>query len=358
MEQERRPIRMLITDIGHPVTPSTLESLRKIESTTFYIVGIATDPDAVGAAWCDSDYVVPEPGSPEYLAALLDICAREQIEIVVPWTDDEAWVIAEAAAIFEERDIATLCGSFDSIQRANDKGRMLSELKQTDIPTADFELASGPEEMEQAARRLGYPEKRVMVKPRVGSSSLGQCVLDAKVDLLHRQQQLPLSSFLAMLHEAQKSGATMPDYIVMQYLPGEEFSVDILADQGEALYIIPRRRLEAVEGVSVVGEAIANPEVRQIAARIIKHFGLHLNVNMQFKYSEVAGGQPMVYDINPRISGTIVANAAAGVNMLYYGIRFALGKSIPAPSEIQVRQTKIVRYWAESCLPQDKWFSP
>ena len=78
----------------------------------------------------------------------------------------------------------------------------------------------------------------------------------------------------------------------------------------------------------------------------------------QLRYPYVSGGQPLVYEVNPRISGSIVANDAAGVKLLYFGILLALGQPIPKRKELRVMQTRMVRYWTETFIHQDEWFNP
>jgi len=62
-----------------------------------------------------------------------------------------------------------------------------------------------------------------------------------------------------------------------------------------------------------------------------------------------------VHEINPRVSGTIVANEAAGVNLLYYGIRKAMGPDIPKHERI--KEVKMIRYLKEFFIYGDGEFS-
>jgi carbamoyl-phosphate synthase large subunit len=133
-------------------------------------------------------------------------------------------------------------------------------------------------------------------------------------------------------------------FILMEYLPGEEYSVDALALNGKALYIIPRKRITALGGPSIVGEIVENKEVRRFVENVIGIFNLHLNINIQLKYS--SKNMPLIVEINPRTSGTIVANGAAGINLLYYGIKLAMGEDIPYDMKF-ISNMKMQRYFEE-----------
>lgn len=355
-----RVIRVLITGVGHPITLGTLESLRRMESEKFYLVGVDVRERGSFFPWVDRHYHVPPACSGEYIPAIAEICTLEGIDIVVPWSDDEVLAVSRAAPMFKEMGVATLCGPHQSVEQTVDKGKMLIKLKSSGIPTPDFALASTPEEIERAASEMGYPDTPVVVKPRRGSCGRGLWIVQADVDLMqmHPGQRLTLSALLAVLREAESAGKDIPEYLAMPFLEGEDYSVDVLADSGEPLFIIPRKRIRAVDGVSQVCEIVSHPEVRSTVERIVREFGLHLNVNVQLKHSPLRGTPPLVYEINPRISGTIVANDAAGVNLLYYGIVLALGRPLAVRDSFRVRQMRMFRLWTERYTYYDRWFQP
>jgi carbamoylphosphate synthase large subunit len=351
--------RLLITDVGHPVTPSTFESLRDVENDNYYIVGVDTNKNAVGSTWCDKFHTIPDPHSDEYLLTLLEICKTENIDLLVPWTDTEVEIISKASTKFTDNGINLLCGTYESIRRSIDKGTMLEELSRTDIPIPDYAIISRPEEIESRVKDLGYPQKRVIIKPRKAAGGHGLCILDSDVDLMQQYpgQSMPLSAFLEVVNNAVKTGKSMVEYVAMEYLPGNNFSVDVLADSGKVVYVIPRTRIHAVQGASQTGEILPDLEVHCMVSRIVKEFDLHLLVNVQLKYSQRTGGLPLIYEINPRVSGSIVANYGAGVNLFHYGIQMALGKPIPSPDTVKVQQTEMIRYWKEYFKNKDCFFT-
>ena len=112
-------------------------------------------------------------------------------------------------------------------------------------------------------------------------------------------------------------------------------------------------------GVSLIGEFPDDQKVRKQVEKVIKEFGFSYNVNIQLKYRKAdSSDMPFIYDINPRISGTIVANSGAGINLLYYGIRLALNMPIPDKSELKYSGVKMVRYWQQKFTKTNKQFNP
>lgn len=355
-------IRFLITGAGHPIAEGTLASLRTAGEEEFHIVGVDIPERGRSFPWVDSHYVVPPSSSSEFLPSLLDVCRKEEIDVIAPWSDDEVEIVSWAVDDLKKLGTVALCSPPRSLERTLDKGTLLEELAKSDIPAPRYALVSEADDLEAAAEELGYPERRVVLKPRRGTCSRGLWVLDREVDLVNPYpgpgQQVSLEALKSLLYHIEEEGKPLPDYVAMEFLPGQDYSVDALADSGQALFVLPRKRLKTEGGISQVGEFVGNREVREMVARVIGEFQLHLNVNLQLKYSEAAGGTPLLYEINPRISGTVGANDAAGVPLLYLGIQLALGRPIPPPEPLRAQEGRMTRSWIPRFTPGPGSFIP
>lgn len=335
-------IRLILTCVGGLVCPGIIESLRRSDET-IYIVGIDMQPDAIGFHFVDKSYVVPRGDSCNYISHLMKICEKEKINVIVPGSDEELLSISKARKEFDEKGIATLCSHYRIVSTSNDKASMLKFLKEKNVPVPNFYLPQNIGELEKGAEYLGYPDKPIVVKPTVARGSRGFRIIKEQFDLFGNKE----SYFIKLTHLVQiiKEYKEFPKIVLMEYLPGEEFSVDALADNGKAIYIVPRKRVKAIGGPSQIGKIVRNEHVKNMVEKIIEAFGFNFNVNIQLKYTKQFGGKPLVYEINPRISGTIIANEAAGVNLLYYGIKSAMGLDIPKYERI--KEVKMVRYLTE-----------
>lgn len=345
-------IRLILTSVGGLVSPGMIESLKRT-GEPFYIVGIDMQPDAIGFHFVDNNYVVPKGDSHDYIPCLMGIAKKEDIQVIVPCSDEELLSISKAKKDFEREGIIPVCSDYEIISVAIDKGAMLEFLRTKAIPTPSFCLPKDIGELRRGAEALGYPDNPIVAKPRLSQGGRGFRILKEQFDLLGSRE----SYFMKVTHliEIIKEYEEFPSIVLMEYLPGDEFSVDALADNGEPLYIVPRKRIRTIGGPSQIGEVVQNEEVKDMVKSIIQSFGFNFNVNVQLKYSSRFGGQPLVYEINPRVSGTIVANEAAGVNLLYYGIRKAMGLDIPKHAHI--KEVKMIRYLKEFFIYGDSEFS-
>lgn len=345
-------IRLILTSVGGLVSPGMIESLRRTDET-FYIVGIDMQPDAIGFHFVDRSYTVPSGDSRDYIPCLMEIASKENAKVVIPCSDEELLSISKVKRDFERKGIIPLCSDYEAVSIAIDKGAMLEFLKTKAVPTPRFYLPKDISELGREAEALGYPDNPVVVKPRRSRGGRGFRILKEQIDLFGSRESyfIRLNHLIEIIKECQE----FPSIILMEYLPGDEFSVDALADNGTPIYIIPRKRIKAIGGPSQIGEIAQNEEVKDMVRRIIKAFKFNFNVNIQLKCSSQLGKKPLVYEINPRISGTIVANKAAGVNLLYYGIRKAMGLDIPKHD--RVKEVKMIRYLKEFFIYGDGEFT-
>ncbi|MCK6737172.1 ATP-grasp domain-containing protein [Enterobacter bugandensis] len=105
--------------------------------------------------------------------------------------------------------------------------------------------------------------------------------------------------------------------VLMPYLPGPEFSVDILADKGEILAAVGRRKEGAIQ--YLVNEGCAF-ELACACARVMKADGL---VNVQTRND--VNGNPLLLEANMRPSGGVGYTLHSGVNLPGLFAAFKLG---------------------------------
>jgi carbamoyl-phosphate synthase large subunit len=141
------------------------------------------------------------------------------------------------------------------------------------------------------------------------------------------------------------SSRKFPELLVSEYLPGDEYSVDCLAKNGETIIAVPRIRKKMINGISVEGEFINDAEIIQYCRRIISEVKLHGNIGIQLKQSDT--GKFLLLEINPRVQGTICSGLGAGINLPVLAVKQELGLNI-SEDELNVKWgTQFSRYWSE-----------
>ena len=101
--------------------------------------------------------------------------------------------------------------------------------------------------------------------------------------------------------------------LIMNYLPGEEFTVDCFSDRERGLLFCgPRRRVRMRAGISMNSVSVAMPELRETAERIAARLPLYGAWFFQVKRD--ADGTLTLLEVAPRIAGASALNRVRGVD--------------------------------------------
>ena len=135
-----------------------------------------------------------------------------------------------------------------------------------------------------------YP---VVVKPRTGSGSRGLMTVGSAGELASLRRS--------------------PSLIVQEFLPGEEYSVDVLADaDGHVIASVPRLRAKVDSGVSVGGRTVHDPEVEWFGRAVAEATGITYVAT-----SQVATNIAAAINANPTLQSATsgVSATASGSTM-------------------------------------------
>jgi carbamoyl-phosphate synthase large subunit len=340
-----RTATLLVTGAGAPGIRGTLYALRENpDSMPLRIVGVDLKPDVVGRYLVDRFYQVPSPEDPAYLEAVLDICKNEGVEVVVPQTTREINVLSRSLETITRAGVRTMVSDYAAIEIANDKWRLLQKFQAMGLPVPDYSLARSEEELRGAAGRLGYPNRPVVVKPPFSNGMRGVRVLteDAwDVQRFINEKPSGLEISLEDVVRILRRGAAWPDLLVMEYLPGPEYSVDVFIGEKTSV-AIPRLRKTIRSGITFEAVLDLRKDLSDYALRAAREIGLRYAVGFQFKLDE--HNIAKVLECNPRVQGTMVASLFSGVNVIWMGVKELLGEP-PAEAVTACGDALFYRFW-------------
>lgn len=337
-------VTVLMTGAGAPGASGVIKSLRVPQERTVSIVGVDMDPDAYGFTLVDEAHTVPDGMDDEYVPRMRELVDEVGADVVLPLTNPE---LEPLAAQKDELAATVMVSGTSALTAANDKGNLYGFLADAGLDAApDYRRIATSEAFTDAVSALGYPDNPVCFKRPVASGKRGFRVLDPRSDRLeHLLYEKPDSSVTTLedVMTVLDQAPEFPELVVMEYLPGAEYSVDVLAMDGTVGPVIPRERKRTRAGITFEGTVEKREDLIVAATEICERLELSFNVNLQFKYD--ADGTPKLIEINPRISGTIVLCVGAGVNLPYLGVKYALREELP-PVDVQWG-TSMTRYWQE-----------
>jgi len=313
-----RAITVLVTASGAPGTAALLRALRMNGERSLRLVGTDMSPQAVGRHFCDRFYVVPRGSDPAFADTMLEVAAGERVDAILPRSSFDLLGLAEARERFAEAGIAVLVSPPDAIRRANDKAEAYALLQRIGVRAPSWRRVTGGRELRDAAQELGYPDRPVCFKPVFSSGSRGFRVLDPTVDRAKQLLEGRPGSVAMRLTEAlevlPETGG--PELLVMELAEGKERTIDGIARDGRIVVGHPKTREAMRAGLAMYFETQQDPDLTEIARRIVAELGIDHFFNIQLVGDHVI-------EINPRIS-TIVYQE--DLNIPYLGVKHALGE--------------------------------
>jgi carbamoyl-phosphate synthase large subunit len=311
-----RAITILVSACGAPGTAALLRALRENGERDVRLVGTDMSELAVGRHLCDAFHRVPAGADPGFAEAILELCGREGVDAVLPQSSFDLEGLAAARERFG--DVAVLVSSPETVHRSNDKAETYALLDRIGVRGPAWRRVRGGEAVAGAARELGYPGQEVALKPIFSSGSRGFRVLSASAD--RRDQLLTnrpgVAEAIRLEDLVELLGDDQTELLVMELATGKERTIDGIADGERVLLGHPKTREAMRAGLAMYFETLDDPELMEIAGRIVAELRIEHFFNIQLVGEHVI-------EVNPRIS-TIVYQE--DLNLPYLGVKHALGE--------------------------------
>lgn len=236
---------------------------------------------------------LPFVDAPDFIHALNRIIEEHHIDFVYPAHDSVVLRLAEAGeelrcpVIGSPRETCAICRGKDATYRR------LGSVVRTPVMWRYDDAA------------ISFP---VFVKPNVGQGSRGAFVV-------HSRDELDF---------ALRSD---PSILVLEYLPGDEYTVDCFTDRhGVLRFVGARERVRTQSGISVHTRAVADPAFDIWAGRI--HETLTFRGAWFFQVKRAADYGLVLLEAAPRVSGGMGLYRNLGVNLPLLSVFDRLGMDV------------------------------
>lgn len=319
-------VTVLISGAGTATCQSIIKALRSQDDYAVRIVTMDMNPGNAGRYFSDAFHRVPPANDPAFISTLLDLCAREGVELLIPIIDYEFAKLAAHREAFASCGCTVAISSPAVIRTCTDKWETYQFFRREGIPAMETWL---PDDFRPAAG--DYP---LFLKPRLlGRGSIGACRVNSPAEL---------ATALASAQDAP---------IIQRLARGDEYTTDVLCDfEGRALNGVVRKRIETKAGVSYKGVTVRNGAILDMAVRIAETLPINGAVNIQCFCD---GGEIVFSEINPRYSGTLVLSVAAGFNSPLWLLRLLKGSGHRPQLGDYQDGVAMFRYWQEVFVDAD-----
>ena len=348
-------LNILVTGAGGGGVGEQLIKTARLSGIDSRIVATDSTRVSTAAVMADTFEVVPLAREDTYLDTLLALAERESVDVVLPGSEAELRVISDNRARFAELGVFLPINPKSVIDLSLDKSR-----------TAEFFADHG----------LGFPRSATItstddlelvdflpavLKPSIGGGGSANIMLAQSLEELRVFGRYLLGIY--------------PEFVVQEYVGTEdsEYTVGVLLDMDGALVnsIAMRRiirsglgaklrvanrtgRTELGEHLAISsgisqGEFVAPFALNRECERIALELGARAAINIQCRW---VGGRPVVFEVNPRFSGTSSSRALVGYNELAVLLR-ARFEGVEPERGFSYRHGYVLRGLEERFVPSE-----
>jgi carbamoyl-phosphate synthase large subunit len=294
--------------------PAGINAIKSLRMGGFQGKIVATDSSYLspGFFMCEVNEVIPEADNHSFIDRLNEIVEKYGVNLLLPTSGFDIYPYSEFRDQLIKRGAFPVVSDMDSLVTCKDKKLTYERLKSKfDLPfttTDPNEISSFP----------------VMAKPRYGKGSRDIMRLDNTDDIGYVTSK-------------------MKDLIFQEFLPGTEYTIDVLSDlDKKAILAVPRIRIQTKAGISTKGRILKNRRIEEECKQIADFIGIRGPCCIQMK--EDANGIIKLVEINPRMGGGTIFTTLAGANFPMMLIDMVEHKQVKMP---EVNEITVIRYYEE-----------
>lgn len=325
---------ILVTGAGGSAAANFVRSLRMADAATaahlqgLRIIGVDARPEHLHATpGLDERHVVPRCDDSEYADALIRLCHQYGVDLVHAQPDTE---VAAIGRLRDRLPAATFLPDNHVIELCHDKLQCQAQLNAAGVAVPVSVRADDDAAVTAVVTDLAGqdPEGRVWVRAIRGAGSRGALPV-----------QTGEQAISWMNYWRDMRGVDRHDFMVCEYLPGDEFAFQSLWHEGALVTSAARKRVEYLFGhltpsgqtsTPAIAVSVHDDQVNTIAAAAVAGVDSRPHGVYCVDMKSGADGVPRVTEINcGRFFTTSDFFAAAGANMPHTYLSLALGHPIP-----------------------------
>ena len=299
-------MRILFTGVGRRV--ELLQAFRDAALTLkkeLKIYGADLTGTAPALAYCDYSRKAVSMKDPQYIQCLLNICEKDEIDLVIPTIDTDLLVLSESKERFHQAGTRVMISTPEMIRICRDKN----------LTSCFFENCGlhAPQPVNDIANyQAGFP---AFIKPKDGSSSINAFRADN-------------------MEELRQYAGHIEDYIVQPFVAGKEYTIDIFCDwQGNPVSVVPRERLQVRAGEVLKTQITMDRTMIEEAKALCRAFKPCGPLTVQLIRDQE--GVDWFIEINPRYGGGAPLSMKAGARSAETVLHLLDGEPVLCGPEIE-----------------------
>tara|TARA_X000000950_G_C13885536_1_gene648649 strand:- start:1561 stop:2616 length:1056 start_codon:yes stop_codon:yes gene_type:complete len=320
--------KVLITSVGGFLGSQNVEQLRKTFGKKIWILSSDVRNLSDVNSLSDINIKLPKGDDKNYIAQVIKYVKKYKINFILPCSDEEAISLSNNLKKFEKLNVLVACQSPDINKIISNKIKTYEVLKKNNIDVPEFRVAKSSVELSNYINFFYKNYKAVVIKDPKARGNRGTIIITQDIKgckEFNESKELHMSLSFFKKNKKKIINSKYPK-LLCERLLSPCYDIDVLAKDGNFLYSVSRERLNPA-GVPFKGNIIRrNKKLDTLVKKIVDLLRLSWLVDIDVMTK--TNGDPVVIEINPRVSGSSVVSIIAGVPFYKWLLELNLKKNI------------------------------
>jgi carbamoyl-phosphate synthase large subunit len=243
-------------------------------------------------------HYLPYVNDKSFLGTLNKLILDESIDFIIPAHDDVAFILSQIETTIQAKVIG--------------QSKIVNDIVRFKDITYDYfkDILPLAKVYKDGVKLNDFP---LFTKPKKGQGAQNSLKLNNTEEY---------NSFF--MHNKKE------EFVLMECLTGDEFTIDCFSDKGKVLYFGARTREKTTRGISVQSTFISDTKLNKEFQKYANVISENLDMNgvwfYQMKFDK--NNELKLLEVGPRVSGTMMLNRARGVNFIELSLYQKLGFEI------------------------------
>jgi len=328
--------KILVTGAGSLLGQGIIKTIKSCK-IKYEIYGTDYLEDSIGLYWCKKGYILPDflkakENENKWLLKIIRIIKKHKINYVIPGLDFELPIFSKYKKIIEKKcKCIIVVSNIEIIKIFRDKWLTSEYLKNNNFLYPDSTL---PKQLGNFLKRNRFP---LIVKPRIGSTSKNVFLVKSKLELK------------AVLKKCKEP--LIQEYL---YKNNNEYTCGVIFDpiKNKCLSsVVLNRKLKNGNTIrAVLKKDIKNKKINNFISSVAKKIKPFGPLNFQLCLTRKG---PVIFEINPRFSGTTPLRKLFGVNEIQIFLNSLEEKKI---HQTRLKSGIVHRFYNDFFLKKEKSF--
>jgi len=298
--------KLLLTSFGSRVI--AFETIEFFKNNTDIELFISDANDKVFPKYITNNFIgLISAHNENYVDDLLQKAIDNEIDMIIPGADEECFELSKHKQKFLDKNIIIAVQDENYLKLLQSKSTMYDYLREKGLDVPLYKKVATKQDIINTAKLFNYPKKPIFIKPDRARGGRGVYIIsEEKVDSTIKT--LSLQDFLQNEFEQK-------EYILMEYLSGEIYDIDILQYENKEVFFGSRRRIFTVGDIFKGNTFDFSKKIIEYAKKIYTLLPTKFLIDYDILITE--DNKILLIEVNPRPSGSTVSYNTFGYNLYY-----------------------------------------